>query len=244
MSKTDRKRQFSRLAPTYRRLSDAPYAALDELEKVRHDLHVDIDAIMDAIPYAELDARCVGFRSGRGYDSVSARSSSVLCDVCRGTTSDGTCQACSGAGRVPTTSEYSDPTSSMVLGGLDRTAADWLASARSLYRDTTGLANRARVFFGFDPQHGKPEGDRPQQKQERRSEVEMCAFCNEPAPAGRDEQGKSLLRRVDEIPVHASPCYWTLAKQALRAGVSPASQLQSVVAARGVSNVSTQRNRR
>jgi len=214
-------------------LSDAQYAALDELEKVRHDLHVDVDAIMDAIPYAELDARSVGFRRGRGYDAQPGRASSVRCDVCNGTGGTGLdCAECRGTGAVPTTSEYSDPTSALAFGKENRTASEWLTQATDVSNGVTRTANRARYHFGFDPEHGKPERSRPNQKPDRRPEVEVCGFCGEPAPSGRDGEGKSLLRRVDEIPVHASPCYWTLAKQALRAGVTPGAQLKGVVAAR------------
>lgn len=189
-----------RTAPAYKRLSHEQYAALDEMEKRRHDMHLDVDAIIDAVPYAQLDKESIGFPTALGGGG-------------------------GGGGADPGALNSVEAASQHKL--VDR-ATGWLAEWSEARAHVIRAANQARAYYGFDPDRGRPEPGRPQPRPDRFPDVELCAFCGQPAPSGRDEKGKSLLRRVDDKPVHASPCYWTLAKQAIRAGVSVKDHLHGV----------------
>lgn len=210
-----------RTAPPYRRLDPDHYASLDELEKTRHDLHLDIDAIIDAVPYAQLDARATGFRPGRGYDTTGGRSSSVRCDQCHGIDSE-TCTECGGTGAVPTTSEYSDPTSTLAFHQNNHTAAEWLTERTEATKQLVRVARLARYFYGFDPDRGRDNPDRPQPRSR------TCAYCGKEAPEGRGPDGKPLVRLIDQKPIHTSPCYWTAASQAQKQGISIGAHLANL----------------
>jgi hypothetical protein len=57
---------------------------------------------------------------------------------------------------------------------------------------------------------------------DRWNNVENCGYCQQPAPGGRDEQGRLLIRRIDGVPYHnvtlvtrlgepSQPaCYWVV----------------------------------
>jgi hypothetical protein len=184
----NRPAQPSRKAPTYPRLPRDRYAALNPEEQRRHDAHVDIDAIHDAIVYAELDRRSHGWPSNRRLTDTSP------------STDEGALNP------VESWSQQPDP------------ASDWLAAYAEMRGHIIHVANQARYHFGFDPERGRPELARPK----RRNDVELCVWCDQPAPAGRDNEGRVTVRRVDGRPVHATPCYWAASHEARQTGRSVA----------------------
>lgn len=196
--------QHPKTAPTYKRLTDDAYAALDELEKIRHDLHLDIDAITDAIPYAELDKRSIGFPSSCENGIT-------------GGADPGALNAVEAASQHPKVD----------------TATNWLAETTETRAQITRVANLARYHYGYDPERGRADTTRPQ---ERHNEVKPCAWCNQPAAPGvRGPDGKLLVRVVDQMPIHRNPCYQTAASQSLRTGVS----LVALLTTRNVQNRKT-----
>lgn len=201
-----------RTAPTYKRLGHDAYAALDELEKRRHDMHIDVDAIIDAWPYAKSDSESVGLRAS-GAGTGGSASYAVKND-------DGTYESVDATGVEILAARHAAEVADK--------ANEWVAQAVEARAHITRLANLARYLYGFDPKRGRPEQSRPAQKPDPISDMELCAFCEQPCPSGRDENGKPLIRRIDEQPVHTSPCYSTLASQALRAGRSVKAHLQTL----------------
>jgi hypothetical protein len=175
-----------RKAPTYQRLTAERYSGLDADEQRRHDAHLDLDAICDAVPFAELDRRSHGWPGNlRPRDGSRCTDKGAL-------------------NAVESWSQKADP------------ASEWLTEYAEVRAHITRLANLARYHFGFDPEKGRPENGRPAP---RRNTTEMCVWCSEPVVEGRDANGQPLTRRVDQKPIHASPCYWTAATAARRAGV-------------------------
>jgi hypothetical protein len=191
----------ARKAPTYSRLNPDRYAQLDTTEQRRHDAHLDIDAIHDAIQYAELDRRAHGWPSNlRPTDGSRSTDEGAL-------------------NPVESWSQKADP------------ASEWLAEYAEMRAHLTRLANLARYHYGYDPDRGHAD-EKNLTPRPRGQQVEICVWCTDPAPPGRDSTGQPLLRRVDGHPIHASPCYWTAATAARRAGVSIAAH----IAAAGMNN--------
>jgi hypothetical protein len=185
-------------AKHYERLNPEPYAALPRVEQLRHDLHLDLDAIIDAVEFAELDRRSIGFPSTVGGESV------------RGGGDPGALNG------VESASQHPD---------VD-TAVRWLAEWAEARAQVVRVANLARYLYGYDPEIGRAESRRPEA---RRPDVKPCAWCSEPAATGvRGEDGKLLVRVVDQMPIHRNPCYQTAATQALRAGISVVALLKNL----------------
>lgn len=192
-----RTQEVNRDSNHYVALKPELYAMLSVEGKRRHDLHLDIDAIMDAKPYAELDRRAHGFP-----EDLSADKSGGGVGV---TVNDATGEEESQLAAVEAWSQRHDE------------ATDWLAEAGEASAHVRNAANLARYRYGYDPQRGKDEPDRPRHQ----NQVEMCVWCVAPAPDGRDEEtGKPKVRRIDGHPVHATPCYWDASNKARAAGRS------------------------
>jgi hypothetical protein len=188
-----------RKAPAYKRLDRDAYAQLDRYEQARHDMHVDIDAVIDAIDFALIDRAAITWPS-----DIAAS------DARRGGGQD-----------------------TRVEAGIDvagRHAREWLAEMAEMRGLVTKVARLARFYYGFDPARGRDEPGRP-----AKSSGEKCAWCDGPIVEGRDSEGHPLVRRVDQRPVHASPCYWAASNQARAAGMSVA----STIAATNATNAKT-----
>lgn len=108
----------------------------------------------------------------------------------------------------------------------DDPASDWLAEYEEVRAAIIRLANDARYHFGFDPERGRPEPGRPQ----RRNTVENCVWCHQPAPEGRDPNGRPLIHRVDQKPLHANTCYYQADRQARAEGVTLATLVARKIA--------------
>lgn len=187
-------RQAPRQAPTYRRLKADEYAMLDQHEQHRHDAHLDLDAVFDAVQYAELDRRSHGWPSDRRLSDAPRHSDEESLNA------------------VEAWSQQPDP------------ASDWLAEYAEMRGLILRVARLARYHFGFDPERGQTTGT-----EDRQNMVAVCVWCLEPAPSGRDEAGRPMVRMVDgKIPLHTSPCYETAAKQAQRAGLGVLAHVQHV----------------
>ena len=181
----------SRTAPTYKRLNPDTYANLTPLEQRRHDLHLDNDTNIDATPYAELDQRSIGYP----------------------TTTNG-----SDTTRTTTNHENLNSVEAAATNPNLNTATNWLAEATETRALITRVANLARYHYGYDPEHGRPETNRPASRQ---TTTKPCAWCGDPAPTGiRDTNGQLTVRVIDQLPVHRNPCYQTAATQARRTGTS------------------------
>lgn len=177
-----------RNAPTYKRLTDERYADLTEDEKARHDAHLDVDFLFDALPYAQTDRDCYGIAGG------------------------GTEQTISSIG------DHSDPTWNWSLKA--EPAIGWLLEQKEARAQLTRIARLARYYWGRDPERDR-DGKRTTPT------TEICVWCGEPAPDGRDASGRSLIRRVDKAPLHGQTCFYQAYRQ-----VTPTRSMSAVVRAR------------
>lgn len=182
--------RLPRTAPTYPRLPPEKYAALDEREKRLHDALLDVCAIFAAVEYAELDRRAFGFPS-----SVALTDSPRYNDPAE-------------LNAVEAASQRSEP------------AVEWLAEYTEILAGITRIARLARVNYGFDPERGRDETNRPQQ---RSNQVPLCVWCGDPAPSGRSESGQPLRRDVPlpsggKAPIHAATCYHKAKRDAMLDG--------------------------
>lgn len=186
-------------APAYKRLNAEAYAQLTADERARHDLHLDVDAIIDALPRAQLDRDSIGFRGDCRYEN-------------------------SGGGLLVTVNQSGQE--EQQLNGVEAasqqkqvdTAVDWLAAQKEARSAITVAGRSARFKWPNPPDvgvefDGVTVGARSQT-------TATCPWCSEVVVEGRNENtGRSLIRRIDGTALHDG-CYKEAWRQAKRTDTS------------------------
>lgn len=175
-------------APTYKRLDSEAYAALIDTERARHDLHLDVDAIIDALPRATLDRDSIGFRADCRYES-------------------------NGGGLAVTVNAAGEEESQ--LNGVEAasqkravdTATDWLAEQKEARSALVVAARSARFKWPDPPKPGTQMGGVTVGK--RTTSLEECGLCHEPLVGGKD----GPIRRIDGQAFCAKKCWFTVKRQ-------------------------------
>lgn len=194
-----------RSAPRYPALKADAYADLPLEEKQRHDAHLDVDAIFDAIPRATLDRDAVGFPT-----TYRARDGSPSTD-------EGALNA------VEAASQYPDP------------AVDWLAEAAECRALVTVVGRKARYHWPpvFAAGTVVSQDGQAIMVGGRNNDVPLCSWCGLIAPSERDnETGKTAVRRIGDHAVHARPCYQQAYRASAAEGTTLVGALLSRVAVR------------
>lgn len=176
-------------APTYKRLDSEAYAALTDTERARHDLHLDVDAIIDALPRAVLDRDSIGFRADCRYES-------------------------NGGGLAVTLNEDTGEEEAQ-LNGVEAAsqkravdaATDWLAAQKEARSAIIVTARSARFKWPDPPKVGTQMGGVTVGK--RTTSLEECGLCHEPLVGGKD----GPIRRIDGQAFCAKKCWFTVKRQ-------------------------------
>jgi hypothetical protein len=184
-----------RVAPRYPQLKPDMYAQLDRLEQRRHDLHADLDAILDAQPAAQLDRDAVGFPN-----TYRARDGSRSTD-------EGALNA------VELASQHPSP------------APDWLTEAVETTAAITRVGRLARYHWPPALTVGTVvatiEGSVT--VGQRGNQTPTCAWCGDPAPSGRHPAtGQTLVKRCGDHTLHSPTCYIAAYRRAGKAKVTMA----------------------
>lgn len=175
-------------APTYKRLNAEDYAQLTPDERQRHDLHLDVDAIVDALPRARLDRDSIGFRGDCRYEN-------------------------NGGGLAVTVNAAGEEEAQ--LNGVEAaaqkravdTATDWLAAQKEARSALIVAARDARFQWPDPPAAGTQMGGVTVGK--RTTTLEECGLCHEPLVGGKE----GPIRRIDGQAFCAKSCFFTVWRQ-------------------------------
>lgn len=182
-------RKPARCCPRLAVLKADQYADLDKDEKKRYDSLRDLEAIFDAWAQAQLDAQAVGFsQSYRATDS--SRSTNEPDDA------------------LFAASQHPSP------------APDWLLEATEALAGITRVGRMARYHWppAYAPGTVVTQDGESITVGGRGNSVAICAWCHDPAPSGRHENGRTMVSRVNDLAFHANgtpDCYriaWRQAK--------------------------------
>lgn len=225
-----------------------PDEGMSPWERVRRCAHRDIDRICTAWPRALNDAQARGWGTGRTYDGASRSGASILVDDERIPVTSVEAAALEPSFAVAWIAELADVLHECRRGGgyglrLDHERAPgvpWTGSNackamhdalealmiapdrqawRWAERTTARLRHLARLAFRWEPPPKQGETVGGVTVGARGNLVEDCTACGMPAPTGRDEHGRPLVRRrgSDGAIFHTS-CYYDLAATPLKAG--------------------------
>jgi hypothetical protein len=167
------------------------YAGLDPAEQRRADLHGWVDEVCNIEPRARLDAESVGFPTDyRAKDGSRSTDEGAL-------------------NGVELAATRPDP------------SVDWLAE---LTEAVTALKRVVRLGLFHWPHPLTAgtvvlDGGEEVTVGQRGNTVAVCAWCGDPAPSGRDANGKTLVRRIGDHAVHAT-CYMPAYREAGKTGAT------------------------
>lgn len=150
---------------------------MNRQERIEDLLTSAMRSISRAIPWAQDDAKAIGYKTSHGrYQSTRATSESSQVEA----------------------------SAERLLHGLDF-AGRWLREVEEAAKQLHVLANMAEAHWPPRPKTGEKIGDVVVGA--RGNDVEICHFCQEPVPEGRLPSGHSTIIRIDGNPYHRATCY-------------------------------------